>query len=227
MVNGLPSKQKLRVRFPLPVLFNIMQTFKAIYTQKKQFIFKKSNDNSFFNLSKENAKSVSKQKLAIPTATYRFPYFSRKGNLERVEGNFQKFFEKQAIRFKKEKKSLPSSWFPSFFYAATAFVHLKTRRRAGGQAKFLKQKITYRPRVTGQRQSFLFFSKNFSSRQGASSGNSFRDRFKNQRENLLQDTRHRAVKKSGVQTGSGAIAQTLRQKRDEVHSRAYQIKPRF
>lgn len=124
-----------------------------------------------------------------------------------------------------------------FVFAATPFVRLKTRGSSRTRRIRLAQKLTYRPKLNGQRQAFLLFSKSL--RSGALKGkkNFFKNKFQVQRESLLQRSRRRFQAKSKKKgrisrrqnnvTVSTTGIKSLRDTRDEIHLRAYQIRPRF
>lgn len=169
------------------------------------------------------------EQRAVHTATSRLPYFSRCGKLNKIESCFEKLSKERALLHKKEKKTRPVVYFPSFFYKATPFVRLKTRRRVG-RRKNQKQKLSYRPRVSGERQAFLLFSKTFQSITNSAKRNSFQSKFQYQIDSLTQTSRRRRIKKNRVTPQIAAISSTtksMRDMRDEIHRRAFKIKPRF
>jgi hypothetical protein len=169
------------------------------------------------------------EQRAVHTATSRLPYFSRCGKLNKIESCFEKLSKQRALLHKKEKKTRPVVYFPSFFYKATPFVRLKTRRRVG-RRKNQKQKLSYRPRVSGERQAFLLFSKTFQTITNSSKRNSFQSKFQYQIDSLTQTSRRRRIKKNRGASQIAAISsmtKSMRDMRDEIHRRAFKIKPRF
>lgn len=166
------------------------------------------------------------EQRAVHTATSRLPYFSRCGKLNKIESCFEKLFKQRALLHKKEKKSRPAVYFPSFFYKTTPFVRLKIRRRVG-RRKNQKQKLTYRSRISGERQAFLLFSKTFKTRTNSSKRNSFQAKFQSQIDSLTQTSRRRTIKKIRGVSQSTSATKSIRDVRDEIHRRAFKIKPRF
>lgn len=170
------------------------------------------------------------EQRAVHTATSRLPYFSRCGKLNKIESCFEKLSKERALLHKKEKKTRPVVYFPSFFYKATPFVRLKTRRRVGRRANQKKHKVSYRPRVSGERQAFLLFSKTFQAITNSSKRNSFQAKFQHQIDNLTQTSRRRRIKKNRGASQMAAISsatKSMRDVRDEMHRRAFKMQPRF
>jgi hypothetical protein len=177
----------------------------------------------------KNSKHVKKnEQRAVHTATSRLSYFTRCGKLNKIESCFEKLFKQRARLHKKEKKARPAVYFPSFFYKTTPFIRLKVRRRVG-RRKNQKQKLSYRSRISGERQGFLLFSKTFKTRANSAKRNSFQAKFQSQIDSLNQISRRRPIKKfRGIsQSASTSTTKSIRDVRDEIHRRAFKIKPRF
>ncbi len=136
MVNGLPSKQKLWVRFPLPV-------FKINYLTKVMSI------NSVYITSPAH------------TSTRRLTQFVRCGNKEGVENALNRLLKTYKVWKNPQpttvKPSVVADPFQTIFLTATPFIGLKTRRRRRG--KRLIAKIVPLERNRAERRAFLALAK--------------------------------------------------------------------
>ena len=138
MVNGLPSKQKLWVRFSLPVI-KMHSTIKNISFKPK------------INFS------------AVNTATNRLNYLFRKGQKGTTETKMRERFKqrarKKATSNVAENANNIASRFKSFFISATPFIGLKTRRIRRG--KRIRSKVIALTRIRCQRKSLTEFASSF------------------------------------------------------------------
>ena len=179
-------------------------------------------------------------KVTLRTATKRLTCFARRGNHPRRHNIFSKYIKNRAINTKRIKKLPLSFYLPTFFNAATPFVRLKTRRQQSRRRrKKLFQKVSYRLRENGERQSYLLFSKRLQKSKKSTKTNLFREQIQTQRESLFVPKGRRKSKLDSVKgskgiskvqpttviTGQSAV-KNLRQLRDEIHKRAFRIKPR-
>lgn len=193
-------------------------------------------ENSIQFLRKNYIKS-SQKKTTLRTATKILSCFARRGNHPRRNNLFTKYRKMRAKKTKRTKK-LPLPFYrPIFFHAATPFLRLKTRRQRKRRGrKKLFQKINFRRRETGERQSYLLFSKVLQKSKKSTKSRLFRDQIQTQRESLFLSKNRRKIKvdltkqkqRQSIQTtGAGAnVIKNIRQIRDEMHKRAFRMKPR-
>lgn len=197
-------------------------------------------------------------KVTLRTATKRLSCFARRGNHPRRHNMFSKYIRNRAMNTKRLKKLPLSFYLPTFFNAATPFVRLKTRRqRSRRRRKKLFQKVSYRLRENGERQSYLLFSKRLQKSKKSTQTRLFREQIQTQRESLFIPKRRRKTKfdsvkilknkaklaqststisninttthagsQSAVTSTGQFLTKNLRQIRDEIHKRAFRIKPR-
>ena len=105
---------------------------------------------------------------SINIITRRLSYFFRKGNKAARERLFRTFFKERAIKqstSKNTKSFKISKLFKTFFFGATPFVALKTRRRRRGKRVIVK--VIPLERSRGERKSLRALSSALKS-QGAS-----------------------------------------------------------
>lgn len=205
-------------------------------SKKFQQVSETNTINSMEFIAKKYMKE-SQKKTTLRTATKILSCFARRGNHPRINNLFTKYRKLRAKKTKTRKK-LPLPFYrPVFFHAATPFLRLKTRRQRKRRGrKKLFQKINFRRRETGERQSYLLFSKVLQKTKKSTKSRVFRDQIQTQRESLFRPKTRRKMKtelikqkqRMSVQTtGIGAnVTKNIRQIRDEIHKRAFRIKPR-
>ena len=198
MVNGLPSKQELWVRFPLPVCLIIV------------------------SIKINNVPTSSSR-----TASLRLAYFYRGGNREGLELLLRKLLYNRALKARQLSKSQQaqsinsistSNLFRSFFRVATPFVALKLRRRRRG--KRVVAKIALLDRERGERKALGMFSSSFKEKGAASV--SFSERLERELKSLSSTSTAKGANTPAV--GASGI-NPLQEKRDTVHRLAFKSRP--
>lgn len=195
----------------------------------------KENDSSFDDLDQlvKNYKAKGLKKMTLRTTTTRLTCFARRGNHTRRDTLFRKYRINRVFNSKVSEKLPLSFYLPAFFHAATPFVRLKTRRRRGPRRnKKVARKVTFRLRSTGERRSYLLFSKRLQKYKKTSKSGSFRDQIQLQRESLFMKNRSIGLKTNKqratqIKTGSLSSSNDLWEVRDDIHKLAYKAKPRL
>ena len=213
MANGLPSKQKLWVRVPLPVL----------------------NKKIFIMTTKYLKSNLSPIRTASRTASRLVSFFFRHGSKESMESQRRQVILRRARQSKNLSKSLTKTnvLFESFSQVSTPFIALKIRRRRRGKRVLVK--LAPLGRNQGERKSRFALSTMLRVEGGVSKAFNFR--IEQELEMLFQCINNsknlsRAVSTSikQKQTKTNQVSNTstvspLQDKRDEVHRLAYKSRP--
>ena len=221
MVNGLPSKQKLWVRFPLPVSF---KTF-SMSSSKNTFGSSKSS-----NIVASISPKIPQQTTlfsASRASSRMLPYFVRCGKKEKREGHFRRLIIKRERTIRavsltakgateRGQQSI-SDLFEPFFLSATPFISLKalrTRRKRRG--KRIINKLIPLDRARSERKPFSTLAAILQI-----SGRTPKP-FNNRLEHEL-DSLYNAARPGRDRSG---LVSTLREKRDLIHRTAFYSRPR-